>query len=298
MSNYNTLGERIKKVRKKSGKSQKQLAEELNCTQAALSQYEKGVREPGLSDLVNLANKLNTSVDYLLGRTEVLSEDFSIRNIGDYLGLDEKTIALLHEMYINRKNRTAEEYLLKDVEVSTGAIPGDANFITDYNYTKQYYQQDLDDYTKTLNQLLCSYEFAVLILNLTSNLYLERRVYDLLRIAVKQYDKMQSCIKEDDFVEYVYGLVEDSEDDIKQYMLNLFEIQNAITDFSKEFTKLETVKKAEHRDFLYRKVILGIYCATHPMFESKQYSIDKMEEDLEYVRVQYGEEIESLLRCF
>ena len=75
MEKYNILGERIKCARQKRRFSQTELAQMLNCTQAALSQYERGVREPSLGDLTNIAKSLNTTTDYLLGRTEILSED-------------------------------------------------------------------------------------------------------------------------------------------------------------------------------------------------------------------------------
>ena len=71
MDKYNTLGNRIKSRRQALNLSQSELSRQLNCTQAALSQYENGNREPGLNDLANIARCLNTTTDYLLGLDDV-----------------------------------------------------------------------------------------------------------------------------------------------------------------------------------------------------------------------------------
>lgn len=49
--------------------SQRAAAEALGISQALMSHYEKGVREPGLSFVVNACNYYGVSADYLLGRT-------------------------------------------------------------------------------------------------------------------------------------------------------------------------------------------------------------------------------------
>ena len=49
--------------------SQRKAAAELQVSQALLSHYENGVREPGLSFVVRAADYYGVSCDYLLGRT-------------------------------------------------------------------------------------------------------------------------------------------------------------------------------------------------------------------------------------
>lgn len=56
-------------LRKERGISQKQVAADLDISQALLSHYEKGIRECGLDFLVKLAEYYEVSCDYLLGRT-------------------------------------------------------------------------------------------------------------------------------------------------------------------------------------------------------------------------------------
>lgn len=61
---------RLKELRKKKGMSQLRLATELNTTQNTISRYETGEREPGINELIVIADYFNVSVDYLIGRTE------------------------------------------------------------------------------------------------------------------------------------------------------------------------------------------------------------------------------------
>ncbi len=56
-------------LRKERGLSQKAVAGELGISQALLSHYEKGAREPGLDFLCRAASFYDVSTDYLLGRS-------------------------------------------------------------------------------------------------------------------------------------------------------------------------------------------------------------------------------------
>lgn len=56
-------------LRKERGLSQKQVASDLEISQALLSHYEKGIRECGLDFLVKAADYFEVSCDYLLCRT-------------------------------------------------------------------------------------------------------------------------------------------------------------------------------------------------------------------------------------
>lgn len=64
---YELFSKRLTEQRKAMGISQKQAAADLGISQALLSHYENGLREPGLSFLVKAADYYNVSCDYLLG---------------------------------------------------------------------------------------------------------------------------------------------------------------------------------------------------------------------------------------
>ena len=61
---------RLRELRKARGISQLKLAMDLNTNQNTISRYETGEREPGIDELIKIADYFNVSVDYLIGRTE------------------------------------------------------------------------------------------------------------------------------------------------------------------------------------------------------------------------------------
>ncbi len=61
--------QRLRDLREDNGKKQSEIAALLNCAQQAYSTYERGERDIPSKVLIKLADYYNTSVDYLLGRT-------------------------------------------------------------------------------------------------------------------------------------------------------------------------------------------------------------------------------------
>ncbi len=61
---------RLKELRKAKKISQLKLAMDLNMNQNTISRYETGEREPGINELIKIADYFNVSVDYLLERTD------------------------------------------------------------------------------------------------------------------------------------------------------------------------------------------------------------------------------------
>lgn len=59
----------ISKLRHERGLSQRQAASELKISQALLSHYENGAREPGLRFVCRACDYYGVSADYILGRT-------------------------------------------------------------------------------------------------------------------------------------------------------------------------------------------------------------------------------------
>lgn len=61
------FAERLRELRLEKGLSMKQLAKELNTTDAAISYWENDVNEPKITYLKVIALYFNVSTDYLLG---------------------------------------------------------------------------------------------------------------------------------------------------------------------------------------------------------------------------------------
>jgi transcriptional regulator with XRE-family HTH domain len=59
----------LARLRKEKRESQRITAKKLGISQALLSHYENGIREPGIDFLLNAADYYGCSVDFLLGRT-------------------------------------------------------------------------------------------------------------------------------------------------------------------------------------------------------------------------------------
>lgn len=61
---------RIKDLREDNDLTQKQISQILMCDQSLYSKYERGEREIPLSLLIRLADYYNTSLDYLVFRSD------------------------------------------------------------------------------------------------------------------------------------------------------------------------------------------------------------------------------------
>lgn len=61
------FAKRLRELRQEKGLSMKQLAKELNTTDAAVSNWENEINEPKISYLKAIAQYFNVSADYLLG---------------------------------------------------------------------------------------------------------------------------------------------------------------------------------------------------------------------------------------
>lgn len=59
---------RLKELRKEVGKTQKEIAEFLNVSQASYQNYEVGITEPSLESLCKLADYYQVSLDSIVGR--------------------------------------------------------------------------------------------------------------------------------------------------------------------------------------------------------------------------------------
>lgn len=72
MINLVSLGNRIKYLREKKYISQKDFAKQIGVSSTVLSRYESDDRKPDYDTLQSIADYLNVSTDYLLGRTNDL----------------------------------------------------------------------------------------------------------------------------------------------------------------------------------------------------------------------------------
>lgn len=84
------FGQRILILLKKQGTTQKGLADRINTTEATLSRYVTGDREPKADMLANIATALHTTSDYLLG---IEKENFDFPKVERLLARNSATMS-------------------------------------------------------------------------------------------------------------------------------------------------------------------------------------------------------------
>ena len=80
------IGKRIKYLREMKGLTQKELAKIIGISTSELGMIEQGRREPGREKLERLADVLDTTTDYLLGRTEFVDNIVTKADLERLLG--------------------------------------------------------------------------------------------------------------------------------------------------------------------------------------------------------------------
>ena len=65
------IGNRLQSLRKQKGLTQDELADAASLTRGQISKYETDKLVPDLTTIIKLADALDVSVDYLLGRSDV-----------------------------------------------------------------------------------------------------------------------------------------------------------------------------------------------------------------------------------
>ena len=74
--------ERLKVLRSDRGLSQSEFAKYIKVSKSSVNMYERGEREPGLETLERIADYFNVDMDYLLGKSDVVSKtQFSIAGV-------------------------------------------------------------------------------------------------------------------------------------------------------------------------------------------------------------------------
>lgn len=96
------FGKRIYELLKKRHMQQKELAERVGITEAVVSRYISGDREPKPDMLANIATALNTTSDYLLG---IENDEFNFPRVRRIIArnasamTDEEKKALINALF-------------------------------------------------------------------------------------------------------------------------------------------------------------------------------------------------------
>ena len=95
MPREDMLARRLRERRKLLGLHQRELGAAIGATQATISQYETGEVGPTIEGLVQIAQKLETSVDWLLGLTNDISPEHKHDGTDKLSPLERETLRFL-----------------------------------------------------------------------------------------------------------------------------------------------------------------------------------------------------------
>lgn len=103
------IGWKISKIRQNMGLTQEEFADKIGYARTTLAKLEAGLRDIKSSEIVDLAEKLDVSCDYLLGRTMAAAPDNIVQEMVDRYGLSESTLKTLRRLKEFRKKE--EEFM-------------------------------------------------------------------------------------------------------------------------------------------------------------------------------------------
>lgn len=109
--NENNLGGRIADLLKKSGLTERELADKVGVTEVSMSRYISGDRIPKGPIIVNIANALHTTSDYLLGIGEdITKEQKTIAGIVGVVKEDREKSKTVTDILEEVKQEICDEY--------------------------------------------------------------------------------------------------------------------------------------------------------------------------------------------
>ena len=133
--------------------SQRKAAGELGVSQALLSHYENGVREPGLSFVVRAADYYGVSADFLLGRTmardggAILAEDLTDSSVEKDNVLHGSAAAMLSKKLLVNSTSLLYEQIGKESRTLVRAV-SDYMSLAFYKMYRLLYTMDEDSSNK------------------------------------------------------------------------------------------------------------------------------------------------------
>lgn len=130
--------DRIKSLREQKGITQDKLSNILNVSRTVIGHYETD-RVPPIDKLISIANYFETSIDYLLGRTDISKLDVTNQKIGKKTGLNDKSIEILENIKNTDMIKTIN-YLIEQEEMFllNGFSPITQKGITQDEYNKAF----------------------------------------------------------------------------------------------------------------------------------------------------------------
>ncbi|MCQ5130768.1 helix-turn-helix domain-containing protein [Butyricicoccus faecihominis] len=92
------IGELLQELRKDIGLTQKEVADKMNLTSAAIGAYETNINEPSIASIKFFAQLYNVSTDYLLEMTAIQTPWSKVVSKTDDAAMDAAYESLLNDL--------------------------------------------------------------------------------------------------------------------------------------------------------------------------------------------------------
>ena len=92
------FGKRLKELRKEHGYTIEQFADMVGISKSTLGYYENDKRMPDIEILARIANVLNVSADYLIGRTNTTARKGKLKTMCEFTGLSDSAAEFLAQL--------------------------------------------------------------------------------------------------------------------------------------------------------------------------------------------------------
>lgn len=89
---------RLKELRQECGLTIEEFASEVGVSKSSVGYYENQNRLPDLAVAAKMADVLNVTTDYLVGRSNARTQTPKLKNICDYVGLSDKSVEMLAQL--------------------------------------------------------------------------------------------------------------------------------------------------------------------------------------------------------
>lgn len=101
------LSIRIAHIRAQKNMSQQELAEKIGIKRETVTMWETNKRQIKATAIIELSKALGVSADYLLGLSDVKSNDLTVKAMCEYTGLSDEAVKYLHSLKTAEGNKAA-----------------------------------------------------------------------------------------------------------------------------------------------------------------------------------------------
>lgn len=203
------LATRLNKALVVKDKSQEEFCKKIGVSEGALSNYRNGKRLPDTYVLVKIADALETTVDYLLGFTDLKSPNDDYRVVHQLTGLSDKSIENLKCYNDLIKDDKIPRFLIEDAIRSHKAIDfliqndditGIFSYIASYLWdTYQANTELVNELKKFSNEELEKLTGDNIVLKTSDNRFVSLKSQDMNKIYLISIEEILHNLKNNNF---------------------------------------------------------------------------------------------------